>query len=104
VRLFHDLTQILRLCLPGAFDPKTASAGVLALLALAADLPDFTALPAQLNRLPLSRRLAMASARFCQGARAATRINPLDLRTKIVRQLLYVSRKEWWCPATCLRG
>ena len=29
VRLFHDLTQILRLCLPAAFDPKTASAGVL---------------------------------------------------------------------------
>jgi len=46
VRLFHDLTQILRLCLPGAFDPKTASSGVLALLARAADLPDFTALQA----------------------------------------------------------
>jgi len=35
VRLFHDLTQILRLCLPAAFDPKTASAGVLGLLARA---------------------------------------------------------------------
>jgi glutamate-ammonia-ligase adenylyltransferase len=46
VRLFHDLTQILRLCLPGRFDPKTASAGVLALLARAADLPDFPALQA----------------------------------------------------------
>ncbi len=46
VRLFHDLTQILRLCLPGAFDPKTASAGVLSLLARAADLPDFPALAA----------------------------------------------------------
>ena len=46
VRLFHDLTQILRLCLPGAFDPKTASAGVLGLLARAADLPDFPALRA----------------------------------------------------------
>jgi glutamate-ammonia-ligase adenylyltransferase len=46
VRLFHDLAQVLRLCLPGAFDPKTASAGVLALLALAADLPDFPALQA----------------------------------------------------------
>jgi len=44
VRLFHDLTQILRLCLPGAFDPKAASAGVLSLLARAADLPDFPAL------------------------------------------------------------
>ena len=46
VRLFHDLTQILRLCLPGPFDPKTAGAGVLALLARAADLPDFPALEA----------------------------------------------------------
>jgi [glutamine synthetase] adenylyltransferase / [glutamine synthetase]-adenylyl-L-tyrosine phosphorylase len=46
VRLFHDLTQIMRLCLPGVFDPKTASAGVLALLTRAADLPDFAALQA----------------------------------------------------------
>jgi glutamate-ammonia-ligase adenylyltransferase len=45
-RLFHDLAQILRLCLPAAFDPKTASAGVLGLLARAADLPDFPALAA----------------------------------------------------------
>jgi glutamate-ammonia-ligase adenylyltransferase len=46
VSLFHGLTQILRLCLPGAFDPKSANAGVLALLARAADLPDFPALQA----------------------------------------------------------
>jgi glutamate-ammonia-ligase adenylyltransferase len=46
VLLFHDLTQILRLCLPGPFDPKAASAGVLSLLARAADLPDFPALQA----------------------------------------------------------
>ena len=45
-RLYHDLTQILRLCLPGAFDPKAANAGVLGLLARAADLPDFPALQA----------------------------------------------------------
>ncbi len=49
VRLFHDLTQILRLCLPTAFDPKAASAGVLDLLARAADLPDFPALQAHLE-------------------------------------------------------
>jgi [glutamine synthetase] adenylyltransferase / [glutamine synthetase]-adenylyl-L-tyrosine phosphorylase len=46
VALFHNLTQILRLCLPSAFDPNTANAGVLALLARAADLPDFPALQA----------------------------------------------------------
>jgi glutamate-ammonia-ligase adenylyltransferase len=49
VRLFHDLTQILRLCLPAAFDPKTASPGVLALLARAADLPNFAALDAHVT-------------------------------------------------------
>ena len=49
VRLFHDLSQVLRLCLPGAFDPKSASAGVLALLARAADLPDFAALAAHVE-------------------------------------------------------
>ena len=46
VRLFHDLAQILRLCLPGAFDPASANGGVLSLLARAADLPDFAALQA----------------------------------------------------------
>ncbi len=46
VALFHDLTQILRLCLPDKFDPASASAGVLSLLARAADLPDFPALQA----------------------------------------------------------
>jgi len=46
VELFHELTQILRLCLPDAFDPQTASPGVLSLLARAADLPDFPALQA----------------------------------------------------------
>jgi len=49
VRLFHDLVQVLRLCLPGTLDPKTAGAGVLALLARAADLPDFPALQAHVE-------------------------------------------------------
>jgi [glutamine synthetase] adenylyltransferase / [glutamine synthetase]-adenylyl-L-tyrosine phosphorylase len=49
VALFHDLTQILRLCLPGKFDPGMASVGVLALLARAADLPDFAALQAHVR-------------------------------------------------------
>jgi glutamate-ammonia-ligase adenylyltransferase len=45
-RLFHNLTQILRLCLPGPFDPKTAGAGLLGLLYRAADLPNFVTLAA----------------------------------------------------------
>jgi glutamate-ammonia-ligase adenylyltransferase len=47
-QLFHDLTQILRLCLPSRFDPQTASPGILGLLARAADLPDFPTLAAHL--------------------------------------------------------
>jgi [glutamine synthetase] adenylyltransferase / [glutamine synthetase]-adenylyl-L-tyrosine phosphorylase len=48
VQLYHDLTQILRLCLLGPFDPKTAGAGLLRLLARAADVPDFATLDATL--------------------------------------------------------
>jgi glutamate-ammonia-ligase adenylyltransferase len=47
-QLYHDLTQILRLCLPDQFDPKTAGAELLRLLARAADVPDFAALDATL--------------------------------------------------------
>jgi glutamate-ammonia-ligase adenylyltransferase len=46
--LYHNLTQILRLCLAGPFDPKTAGAGLLGLLARAADLPNFATLDAHL--------------------------------------------------------
>ncbi len=48
VQLYLDLTQILRLCLPGPFDPKTAAAGLTRLLARAADVPDFATLDATL--------------------------------------------------------
>jgi glutamate-ammonia-ligase adenylyltransferase len=48
VQLYQDLTQILRLCLAGPFDPKRAGAGLLRLLARAADVPDFAALDATL--------------------------------------------------------
>jgi glutamate-ammonia-ligase adenylyltransferase len=46
VRLYQNLTQILRLCLPGAFNRKTAGAGLLRLLARAGDVPDFATLDA----------------------------------------------------------
>jgi glutamate-ammonia-ligase adenylyltransferase len=46
--LHHNLTQILRLCLAGPFDQKTAGAGLLTLLARAADLPNFATLDAHL--------------------------------------------------------
>jgi glutamate-ammonia-ligase adenylyltransferase len=45
-RLYHDLTQILRLCLAGPFEPKEAGAELLGLLVRAADVPDFATLEA----------------------------------------------------------
>ncbi len=41
MRLLHDLTQILRLCLEGPFDPATAPHGLKELLARAGDAPSF---------------------------------------------------------------
>ncbi|HVZ54251.1 MAG TPA: bifunctional [glutamine synthetase] adenylyltransferase/[glutamine synthetase]-adenylyl-L-tyrosine phosphorylase, partial [Pseudolabrys sp.] len=49
VRLYQDLTQVLRLCLPGPFDPKAVGSGLLRLLARAADVPDFATLDATLS-------------------------------------------------------
>ncbi len=46
IRLYQNLTQILRLCLPGAFDPKSAGPELLGLLARAGDMPDFVTLDA----------------------------------------------------------
>jgi glutamate-ammonia-ligase adenylyltransferase len=46
VRLYHNLTQILRLCVPGDFDAKAAAPGLRTLLARAADVPDFATLEA----------------------------------------------------------
>lgn len=46
VRLYQNLTQILRLCLPGTFNRKTAGAGLLRLLVRAGDVPDFATLDA----------------------------------------------------------
>ena len=49
VQLYQDLTQILRLCLSGPFDPKSAGPGLLRLLARAADVPNFATLDATLT-------------------------------------------------------
>jgi len=49
VRLYQDLTQLLRLCLPGRFDPERADPRLATLLARAADVPDLTTLDAFLT-------------------------------------------------------
>jgi glutamate-ammonia-ligase adenylyltransferase len=48
-RLYNNLLQILRLCISSPFDPKSAGAGLLGLLARAGDMPDFSTLDAHLR-------------------------------------------------------
>jgi glutamate-ammonia-ligase adenylyltransferase len=48
-RLVHDLTQVLRLCLEGPFDPATAPEGLKALLARAGDAANFPGLEGRLR-------------------------------------------------------
>ncbi|MFL6836980.1 MAG: bifunctional [glutamine synthetase] adenylyltransferase/[glutamine synthetase]-adenylyl-L-tyrosine phosphorylase [Bradyrhizobium sp.] len=48
-RLYHDLTQILRLCVTGKFKPETAGEDLLRVMARAGDTPDFSALEARLR-------------------------------------------------------
>jgi glutamate-ammonia-ligase adenylyltransferase len=60
VRLYHDLTQVLRLCLSGPFDPKTAAPGLTRLLARAADVPDFATLDAFLAEMQIKVRASFS--------------------------------------------
>ena len=48
-RLYHDLTQILRLCVSGKFRPEGAGDDLLRVLARAGDTPDFSTLQARLR-------------------------------------------------------
>jgi glutamate-ammonia-ligase adenylyltransferase len=66
-RLYHNLTQILRLCLSGPFDAKSAGAELLGLLVRAADVPDFTTLEAHL--VETQARVRASFERILSGAR-----------------------------------
>ena len=48
-RLYHDLTQILRLCVSDKFKPETAGEDLQRVLARAGDAPDFSALAARVK-------------------------------------------------------
>jgi glutamate-ammonia-ligase adenylyltransferase len=48
-RLYHDLTQIIRLCVTGKFNPATAGEDLLRVMARAGDTPDFSSLEARLR-------------------------------------------------------
>ena len=47
--LYHDLTQILRLCVSERFKPETAGEDLLRVLARAGDAPDFSSLAARVK-------------------------------------------------------
>jgi len=48
-RLYHDLTQILRLCVSERFKPETAGEDLLRVMARAGDAPDFSSLQARVK-------------------------------------------------------
>ena len=49
--LYTDLSQLIRLCIDGLFDPQAAPAGLVELVCRAADCPDIKTLEAELKRL-----------------------------------------------------
>ena len=49
VRLYHDLTQIIRLCVTGKFNPETSGDNLLHVMARAGDTPDFSTLEARVR-------------------------------------------------------
>jgi [glutamine synthetase] adenylyltransferase / [glutamine synthetase]-adenylyl-L-tyrosine phosphorylase len=55
-RLYHDLTQILRLCVSAKFNPETAGEDLLRVLTRAGDAPDFSALEAHVRETQTSVR------------------------------------------------
>src|SRR5260370_15398718 len=48
-RLYHDLTQILRLCVSERFKPETSGEDLLRVMARAGDAPDFSSLEARVK-------------------------------------------------------
>ena len=48
-RLYHDLTQIIRLCVTGKFNPETSGENLLHVMARAGDTPDFSTLEARVR-------------------------------------------------------
>jgi glutamate-ammonia-ligase adenylyltransferase len=54
--LYHDLTQILRLCVNERFNPETAGEDLLQIMARAGDAPDFSSLEARVRETQIEVR------------------------------------------------
>ncbi|NTF41371.1 bifunctional [glutamine synthetase] adenylyltransferase/[glutamine synthetase]-adenylyl-L-tyrosine phosphorylase [Rhizobium rhizogenes] len=51
LRLYSELSQLIRLCIDGTFDPGNAPSGLIELVSRAGDCPDIRTLEAELKRL-----------------------------------------------------
>ncbi len=60
-RLYHDLTQIIRLCVTGKFNPETAGEDLRRVMARAGDTPDFSALQARVRETQAEVRRAFGA-------------------------------------------
>lgn len=62
LRVYSEISQIVRLCIDGPFDPKEAPAGLVDLVCRAGDCPDLKTLEAELKRLSKAvRRIFQAT-------------------------------------------
>ena len=62
LRVYSEISQIVRLCVDGPFDPKEAPAGLVDLVCRAGDCPDVKTLEAELRRLSKAvRRIFQAT-------------------------------------------
>ncbi|MDF1631949.1 bifunctional [glutamine synthetase] adenylyltransferase/[glutamine synthetase]-adenylyl-L-tyrosine phosphorylase [Mycoplana sp. MJR14] len=62
LRVYSEISQIVRLCIDGPFDPKEAPAGLVDLVCRAGDCPDVKTLEAELRRLSKAvRRIFQAT-------------------------------------------
>lgn len=71
--LMTDLSQIIRLCIDGPFDPHQAPAGLIERLCRAGDVPDIKVLEGELRRLTKAVRrifLALVAGRGSESARS----------------------------------
>src|SRR5947199_3692333 len=59
-RLYHDLTQILRLCVTEKFRPETSGEDLLRVMARAGDAPDFSSLEARVKETQADVRRVFA--------------------------------------------
>ena len=79
-RLYHDLTQILRLCVTEKFKPETAGEDLLRVLARAGDTPDFSSLEARVRetQTEVRRVFRVVAGAFGRSARSICRVGSGD--------------------------